>query len=302
MARHCDGTMKADDDIRGAALGTAEMKSALMREIGEAVLALRSGELSDDAVHAVRKKLKRARAKLRLLRTAIDRRAYARENAALRDAARPLSNVRDSRVMLDAVEALLKHKGTRSRRMLLTALRGRLKTAHAQARTQLEAGRVAASSAAVLQRTSQRIAKWEVPRRGRKALTLSVRRVYRSARKALAAADENASPENLHELRKQVKYLREAVSALESDATRGAARIVKRADAVAGALGEDHDLYVLQEKLAATEASLHAHSAGFAEEIAEHRGNLEKQAFKRSRKLLSKKPRAFARRLMPACR
>lgn len=275
-----------------------QVKAALTRAIGEAALGLRGTGFSDDAIHTVRKKLKSARAKLRLLRAAADREAYARENAALRDAARPLSGVRDSRVMLDAVDALLERNGTRSRRMLLTALRGRLKTAHAQARTQLEAGRVAASSAALLQRVSQRIAKWEVPHRGRKALTLSVRRIYRSARKALAAAEEDASAENLHELRKQVKYLREAVSALGSNGTRGAARIVKRADAVAGPLGEGHDLHVLQENLAATEASLHAHSESFAEEIAKHRGRLEKQALKRSRKLLSKKPGAFARRLL----
>ena len=273
------------------------MKSALMRDVGEAALVLRSGELSDVAIHAVRKKLKSARAKLRLLRAAAGREAYARENAVLRDAARPLSSVRDSRVMLDAVNALLQRRGTRSRRMLLTALRGRLRTTHAHFRARFASERVAASSAAALQRASQRIAKWQVPRRGRKALRLSVRRIYRSARKALAAVAQNASDENLHELRKQVKYLREALSALGGRSMGGMTGIVKRADAVAGGLGEDHDLHVLQEMLAATEASLHAHSASFFREIAKHRGKLEKRALKRAGELLSEKPRAFARRV-----
>ena len=109
-----------------SAVGASEIAGALTRQIGEAALGLTSATLSDEVIHDTRKKLKSARAKLRLLRAAVGRKAYARENAALRDAARPLSRVRDSKVMLDTANALLGQKGTRSRRVLLTGLRGRV--------------------------------------------------------------------------------------------------------------------------------------------------------------------------------
>lgn len=270
----------------------ADVKRALLRDVAEAALTLTGRELPDEAIHATRKKLKSARAKLRLLRTAIARSVYARENAALRDAARPLSGVRDSRAMLDTVNALLARKGSNTRRLLLTALRGRLRETHRAARARFETEKRAAASAVAIEREADRIEKWNVGKSDRYALSASIRRIYRSARKALAAAEADRSPESLHELRKRVKYLREALAPLDR-----AARVVKRADKVASELGEDHDLYVLQQSLAATEASLQARSDAFAEELAKLRGELARRALKRGGKLLRRSPRAFVKRL-----
>ena len=273
------------------------MKAALARQIAEAVLGLSRTGASDRAIHATRKKLKSVRAKLRLLRDAVSRSAYAREDADLRDAARPLSDVRDAKVMLDTVNALLARRGTRARRLLLTGLRGRLRAQHAQARARFESQKRGAASASALERTARRIARWDVSPQGRDALARSVGRIYRKARKALAAADAQRSPESLHELRKQVKYLREALSALAGTHPRRNAKMVKRADDVASVLGEDHDLFVLQESLEATEASLHAHSESFADEVARRRSKLERRALDRAGKLLRRKPRLFVKRL-----
>ena len=62
---------------------------------------------SDARVHYGRKKIKRARAMLRLLREAIGEDAYRRENAALRDVARPLSQVRDAHIAVETLAGLL---------------------------------------------------------------------------------------------------------------------------------------------------------------------------------------------------
>src|ERR1700726_1023521 len=67
---------------------------------------------NDDAsVHAARNALKKARATLRLLRDALGKDTYQTENAALRDAARPLSEVGDGRVLRDALSSLVKDYG-----------------------------------------------------------------------------------------------------------------------------------------------------------------------------------------------
>jgi CHAD domain-containing protein len=63
----------------------------------EATDALGNKRVSDTDIHEARKAVKRARAALRLMRDALPQAAYRRENAALRDASRPLSSVRDAR-------------------------------------------------------------------------------------------------------------------------------------------------------------------------------------------------------------
>lgn len=282
------------------AVHASDVRDALRRQIGEAVLVLAGGDVSDEDIHDARKKLKSARAKLKLLRAAIGRAAYARENAALRDASRPLGTVRDSKVMLDAVNALLARKGTRSRRVLLDALRGRLHHRHAAARADLTAGKRAASTANALTRAARRIGRVRVPTRGAAVIARGVERIYRSARKALRAAEREPSAANLHELRKQVKYLRQAIVPYEDFGAREAKKIAKRAEAIGDALGEDHDLYVLAEHIASAEASTHTHSASFKDELGTLRRELEKRALKESRKLLRKKPRSIARRLARA--
>src|SRR4030095_8200693 len=82
-----------------------EVRDIVRQRLDKAVCALEKRNApSDGAVHYARKQLKRARAGLRLLRDALPKASYSRENGELRDAARPLSPIRDARVMLDTLE------------------------------------------------------------------------------------------------------------------------------------------------------------------------------------------------------
>ena len=65
---------------------------------------------ADARIHDARKRIKRARAALRLLRDALGESVYQRENAALRDAARPLSEVRDAKILIDALDELARRQ------------------------------------------------------------------------------------------------------------------------------------------------------------------------------------------------
>jgi len=58
------------------------------------------------AVHEARRRLKRARAMLRLVRPGLAPRVYRRENVALAGAARPLGAVRDSVATLDTYDSV----------------------------------------------------------------------------------------------------------------------------------------------------------------------------------------------------
>jgi hypothetical protein len=80
------------------------VRRELTVELGRAAQALRRGNRSDRGIHDIRKRLRHCRALLRLLRQSLGKDAYQRENARLRDAARPLMLVRDAAVLVRALE------------------------------------------------------------------------------------------------------------------------------------------------------------------------------------------------------
>ena len=75
----------------------------LIKSIDSAIECLSGpGGISDQAAHAVRKSLKRARAALRLLRPGLGTTFYRRENALLRDVSRRVSPLRDANAQIDS--------------------------------------------------------------------------------------------------------------------------------------------------------------------------------------------------------
>jgi CHAD domain-containing protein len=58
----------------------------------------------DEMVHEVRKSLKKLRTILRLVRPGIRGKIYRRENRAFRDISRPLTDVRDATVLVEALD------------------------------------------------------------------------------------------------------------------------------------------------------------------------------------------------------
>ena len=99
---------------------SAAVRGAACDEIADALNALwEQRQPNDEAMHQVRKDLKRARAALRLLREAVGEAAYARENTELRDAARPLAGVRDATVALGILRELLEKEKKPARRATL---------------------------------------------------------------------------------------------------------------------------------------------------------------------------------------
>src|SRR5512132_2901573 len=93
--------------------------------------------LRDHSVHEARKELKRARSTLRILRDAIGKTAYRRSNQRLRDAAGPLSRVRDAKVLLDAAARLRASTKDASRRSELSSFEQQLRSTRQQARSEL---------------------------------------------------------------------------------------------------------------------------------------------------------------------
>src|SRR6266480_549656 len=89
--------------------GTEGILRILYKELKDARADLRGRAiLSDEAVHGARKRLKAARAALRLVREALGEHHYRRANTSLRNIARPLTQVRDAKIVVATFEKLLK--------------------------------------------------------------------------------------------------------------------------------------------------------------------------------------------------
>jgi CHAD domain-containing protein len=276
----------------------ADVKERLRRCIGDASRRLRRKDgISDKTIHSARKDLKRARANLRLLRGLIGKAVYARENAALRDAARPLSAVRDAKVVMDALDELLEHDANSAHRDVLGNLRKALEKTRLAARREIKKSGTLGKSAEWLEQASARVDRWHVAERGTANLRRGLEHVYRRGRKALADVKTEASPEKLHEWRKQVKYLRQALYALKPPHAQRFAKLIKRSDSVAAALGDDHDLVVLRDRIQGLHSGSHNAHRALSAQIAQRRKKLESKALRKGRVLFRTTPKAFVKRL-----
>jgi CHAD domain-containing protein len=284
--------------MRYAELSPVSVRDVLLRQIRSASRALRKQEtLTDETVHQARKKLKRARASLRLLRDAIGKSVYARENGGLRDAARPLGAVRDAKVALEALENLLVHeKKARCRAVLLKLRRVLQETRLSLHREVQRAGNLEASARSV-EEAARRVEKWRVPGHGPAALHASIDRIYRKGRKALAQVESDCSNENLHEARKQAKYIGQAMEIFESFKACHLAKRIRRAESIANCLGEDHDLAILQDRIAKLSVGSHAAYKDLLAPIEHRRKKLQWKALKQGRRLYKSKAQTFIERL-----
>jgi CHAD domain-containing protein len=261
---------------------TRELRAAIV----EALERLEQAPLSDHSVHEARKALKKARAALRLLRDGLDDAAYRAENAALRDAGRQLAPLRDSKSALAALDALRERYPGKTRALGLGRLKRSLGGGPERA--------LAKQPVHLLRRCLERTETPDFARIGAGPLDRGLRRIYRKGRKAFAEAQSGGTTEALHEWRKQVKYLLNALEALYGP-KRG--KPAKRAGKLASRLGDDHDLAVLTQRTSAPKGPHQGLHQGLRPLIERRRAKLQKRSFALGAKLYRRKPGRFVERL-----
>jgi CHAD domain-containing protein len=210
------------------------------------------GVSQNEAVHEVRKCFKRVRAALRLAREDLGDDVYREENWCFRDAARPLTEVRDAEVLVEIVDKLTQQFSAAIEPGAIAKIREAL-LANQQdvTRRVLDEGKAFAAVEEAAAHALARLANWRIERTDWAALESGIRRVYRRGHRALALAAENSSVENLHEWRKQAMYLWHQLQLLEGAWTGSEKELVERTHQLSTLLGEDHDLAVFRATLAA---------------------------------------------------
>jgi CHAD domain-containing protein len=279
---------------------TRRIRRITRDRIESALERLGSKKASDASVHSARKELKKARATLRLLRDTLGESAYKRENAALRDAARPLSEVRDGRVLLDALSSLVKYYGVPASALPLGGFRRVLNRRHSQLRRRiLGAPAPLRGTRKTLREARRRASKWHVGRHGWSVLGAGLKRTYSSGRDALERARGEPTNEHLHEWRKQTKYFWYQLQVFEPLWPGPIGQLAQETHKLADLLGDDHDLAVLRERVAETREafpSAGSHQALLAL-IERCRLSLQRKAVQLGLRLYEEKPREFVGRM-----
>ena len=293
--------LKAKESVRGGITRTVR------RQIEKALKHLRvrrkpqeRGASENAAVPEIRKCFKRVRAALRLVREELGDDVYREENWCFRDAARPLAEVRDAQALIETVDNLTQQfeeaiePGSLAK--IHTAL---LANQQEVTRRVLDEESACATVEEVAIRMLARLQDWKIERDGWVALESGLRRVYRTGHRALALAVKDPSVANLHEWRKQANYLWHQLQLLEATWTGSEKELVDQTHRLSRLLGEDHDLAVLRETLAADPLAYGGHRIlkSVFVVIDRRREELEQQAFALGREVYKDSPKVFTSRI-----
>jgi CHAD domain-containing protein len=248
-----------------------------------------------EAVHGVRKDMKKLRTVLRLVRGELGEKRYRGENKRFGDAARALSEARDAEVKLATVAALAKHEAdlpadaVDAWRKILD--RDRVAAANFshdeatvdEARSLIEAG-------------LESIHAWELEGDSWELVEPAVIRTYRRGRRAMKKAKARRRAGDLHEWRKRAKDLWYELRLLSCAWPGPLEATADEAHRLTDLLGDHNDLAVLR-------ADLHQRNLGEAETAAletaidRRQEELAAEAFSLGRRLYAERPQELNRRL-----
>ncbi|HEU5162012.1 MAG TPA: CHAD domain-containing protein [Thermoanaerobaculia bacterium] len=249
-----------------------EVRRILGEELGGAVRVLREpgGDLAD-AIHEARKHLKKARALLRLLRPQLGE-GFAWENGVCREAARLLAGARDARAMVEAARRL------ESASSIWSPVAERMaQRAEARAMPGEEQERLFASFEERVRGVDARLRSW----RGLRStvdLADGATRIFETGRRRFRRAIRRGDAVSVHAWRKRAKdlwYHARLVRGLDPLLAGWEACL----DRLADALGQRHDLDVLEALLRAEPALMEGADPGtLMQEIQRRRRDLDREA------------------------
>lgn len=267
-----------------------ELRRVIHEQLHRSAKRLRDPEYDrDTAIHDTRKAVKKSRSLLRLARAGLPRDAVRDLNGDLRDGAGLLSGARDAAVMQATLDGLAERYVGRAPELVFERARDALPAADGAAAT--GDGDATEVAAARLDAIADRVDALPWDAVDRDALVGGVVTAYRRGRDALAQERKATSVEGLHDWRKRVKDLWYHERLLEELWPEVLSAHAKESKRLSELLGDDHDLSVLGDALAA------AGQDDLLPLVAERRGELQGEAFALGSRIYADRPKAFRRRL-----
>jgi CHAD domain-containing protein len=271
-----------------------ELRRVASAQLDIALEGLNGHPPEPEGIHDARKALKRGRTLLRVSRYILGRDVFQRENRALRDAGRALSDARDSEVLAETARSLASDGQDALPAGALERLRNAVEP---QPDPDAEAGAAQARSAVA--ETSSRVPAWPLPGPGEAApVGPGIKRIYRQGRQAVRQLRKTPDDEHWHELRKRSKDLWHGAQLLEASHPKRMRKLAKRAHRLSSLLGDDHDLAVLHDRVRDHPAELEPGDLKLIGGLIDsRRGKLQRKASRLAKRLYRRKPGKFVRRL-----
>jgi len=251
----------------------------------------------DKTIHQVRKRCKKLRGLIRLVRPSM-KKTYQIENKAFRDAARTLSDIRDAKSAISAYDHVMERFAGQVDRKSFASVRRQL-ARQLEAIDNKHIDRCLDFMREQMVASKTRLEEWSFDDKKFKAAAAGLSKTRERAVEALDNAKEKATTENLHELRKRVKYHGYHLRLLRELWPATTRPLIKLSDRLGDDLGDDHDLAVFAEKVLETPGEFgDADDARVLEGlIDQHRKQLQQTSLKRSSFLFAEDTDAFARRM-----
>ncbi|HKW31231.1 MAG TPA: CHAD domain-containing protein, partial [Verrucomicrobiae bacterium] len=270
----------------------------LSRErIGKALGHLRKCDRLD-AIHRVRKEIKKVRATLGLVRGKMGANAYRKRVKTLRAAAKRLQDPRDARVRPQALERLIGHF---QNRLPVRPFAGIEKVLSQNCRNEVREFRKGKSVAAVgrlLRKINRGAGDLKIKANGWTAIQPGLQESYGDGRKTYEMALSQTSPKNLHQWRKHVQDLWHQLRLLHSIQPERLQTAVGEMKLLSQYLGDDHDLVMLRQFVASRCARRYAREVRALDELIDMRQKeLRSAAFALGARFYAEKPASFCRRL-----
>ncbi|MEN3792260.1 CHAD domain-containing protein [Fulvimarina sp. MAC3] len=235
----------------------AEVQRIAEEQIGKAQESLR--ETSDEpheAIHDARKRMKKLRGLIRLIRPELEE-FYQTQNALFRDTAKRLSGMRDKAALVEAMDKLEERFADELVTDAFEPVKAKL---IADRDTEIESG--AKDAPRMIEETLKALGEARKafrrcrfdsakpkPKRDARIAAAGLEKTYGRAREALEVARASRDAEDLHELRKRVKYHWMHLRLLKALWPEGFAPAVDLAKQIADDLGDDHDLAVMRAEM-----------------------------------------------------
>ena len=260
---------------------------------------IESDELDDleRTVHGVRKRCKETRALARLVRVSHPD-EFRSFNDLAREAAAQLSDLRDAHALLATFQTLTgTDLGSRGPGLIHVEQALSVAAEHSNDGVRPADPRLLRASDLLIEARVQ-VGQWKIEK-GFTTLAEGAARNYRQGRAALRIARRDPTDENLHQWRKRSKQLWYHTRFFRSLAPSVLVPSIEQLDALSDALGDDHDLAVLNERLR-TEPDSYGGEAAAAEVIAltsRHRRTLQERSLRLGATLYAETADAYRARL-----
>jgi CHAD domain-containing protein len=245
-----------------------------------------------EAVHGVRKEIKKLRSILRLTRGEIGKKTYQQHNQALRKAAGLLTTFRDAQVKLSALDELSKHfKGELpAQSEIRNALRDNCRAEEKKLSVAI------APLKEILCESKEELDSLKIKARGWRAIGPGLKKIYGRGRGAFEMVGQIPSEEKFHEWRKRVKDLGHQLSLLYPARPRKLRDRTEKLEKLGDLLGDDHDLFMLREFVVKKFPRTHDINT-FEGMIVARQEELRSAAVKLGKRVYREKPNRFSRRI-----